>query len=170
MGQHYLDPIQYILDKDDTSPVEIAAQAPWPQHPDACGLWHSILLRYADDTRIIISSGEWGPAEEPGLPMLSGPHGKVYDNYRTDPPGLFEQIDHLPDPPPLIDFETAVRTRQQPGGHVSAAHRSCTLVNLANIAIRLGRPIRYNPEYETVEHDPQANRLIDQPMRAPWHL
>jgi len=37
MGQHYLDPVQYILGKDDTSRVEIEAYAPWPQHPDAGG-------------------------------------------------------------------------------------------------------------------------------------
>ncbi|MBE3133176.1 MAG: Gfo/Idh/MocA family oxidoreductase, partial [Acidobacteria bacterium] len=30
MGQHYLDPVQYVLDKDDTSPVEVQAWAPWP--------------------------------------------------------------------------------------------------------------------------------------------
>jgi hypothetical protein len=70
----------------------------------------------------------------------------------------------------LIDFETAVRTRQQPGGNVAVAHRSCTLVNLATIAMRVGRKIRYNPEYEMIERDPQANQLVDQPMRAPWRL
>ena len=36
MGMHYLDPVQYILDKDETSPVEIEADCP-QQHPDACG-------------------------------------------------------------------------------------------------------------------------------------
>ncbi|HNT35183.1 MAG TPA: Gfo/Idh/MocA family oxidoreductase, partial [bacterium] len=29
MGQHYLDPIQYFLNKDHTNPVEIEAIAPW---------------------------------------------------------------------------------------------------------------------------------------------
>ncbi|MCK7491966.1 MAG: twin-arginine translocation signal domain-containing protein [Comamonadaceae bacterium] len=38
MGMHYLDPVQYLLDKDDTSPVEVAADCP-QQHPDACGAW-----------------------------------------------------------------------------------------------------------------------------------
>jgi predicted dehydrogenase len=32
MGMHYLDPVQYILGKDDTSPVEVWADAP-QQHP-----------------------------------------------------------------------------------------------------------------------------------------
>ncbi len=170
MGQHYLDPVQYILNKDDTGPVEIEARAPWPTHPDAVGLWGTVTMKYADGTLLVLSSGEWGPAVPRDLPFIEGPKGKVYDNYRTDPPGLFEQISALADPPPLIDFETGVRTRQQPGGNADVTHRSCTLVNLANIAIRTGRKLRWDPVREQFIGDEQASRLVDQPMRAPWHL
>ncbi|MFA7390700.1 MAG: Gfo/Idh/MocA family oxidoreductase, partial [Proteiniphilum sp.] len=34
MGQHYIDPVQYMLGKDDTSPVKVEVDAP-QQHPDA---------------------------------------------------------------------------------------------------------------------------------------
>ena len=34
MGQHYLDPVQYMLNKDDTSPIKVEVDAP-QQHPDA---------------------------------------------------------------------------------------------------------------------------------------
>ncbi len=176
MGQHYLDPVQYMLGKDDTSPVEISAIAPWPSHPDAVGLWHSVTMKYADGDTIILRSGEWEPPElklppeREGTPFIEGPKGKVFDNYRTDPPGLFREIEDLPDPAPLIDFETAVKTRQKTGGNESVAHRSCTLVNLAAIAVRLGRPLKYDPVKEQFIGDEQANRLVDVPMRSPWHL
>ncbi len=170
MGQHYLDPVQYFLGKDDTSPVEVEADAQWPQHPDAVGLWSTIRLRYADGTTLILQSGEWGKEEPPGRPMLEGPHGKVFDNYRTEPAGLFEQLGAYPDPPPLIDFDTAVRTRQPAGGNANVSHRSCTLVNLAMIAIRLGRKLQFDPKRQRFVNDEQANRLAEQPMRAPWHL
>lgn len=195
MGQHYLDPVQYILNKDHTSPVEIEAAAPWPPHPDAVGMWGAVRLRYDDGTTILLHSGEWEPArefrisdlksemadtkpeisdlrcgDEPGQPFLAGPEGQVFDNYRTEPAGLFDQIAALPDPPPLIDFETAVRTRQQPGGDADVTHRSCTLVNLANIAIRTGRKLRYDPVAQRFIGDEQADRFINPPMRAPWHL
>ncbi len=170
MGQHYLDPVQYFLGKDDTGPVEISALAPWPAHPDAVGLWNRVEMTYADGDRLILTSGEWGPPEEAGLPMLEGPRGKVFENYRTDPPGLFEQIARRPDPPPLIDFETAVRTRERPGGNENPAHRSCSLVNLANIAIRLGRTVKFDPLREIFPGDDEANRIVDQPGRAPWRL
>ncbi len=170
MGQHYLDPLQYILGKDDSTPTEIEADAPWPTHPDAVGMWGQIRLTYADGTRLILDSGEWGPPPPADAPLLEGPLGKVYANYRTDPPGLFDQLDKYPNPKPLIDFDTAVRTRQQSGGNPAVAHRSCTLVNLANIAIRTGRKLRYDPQLERFHNDEAANRLINQPMRSPWHL
>ena len=76
----------------------------------------------------------------------------------------------MPDPEPLIDFETAVKTRQKTGGNESVSHRSCTLVNLATHAIRLGRTLHYDPVKEDFIGDEQASRLVSQPMRAPWHL
>jgi predicted dehydrogenase len=170
MGQHYLDPVQYILGKDDTSPSEVSAVAPWPSHPDAVTLWESVTLKYDDGDTIILRSGEWGEPEPKGEPFIEGPKGKVFDNYRTDPPGLFDELAGVPDPDPLINFETAVRTRQKAGGNESVSHRSCTLVNLATHAIRTGRVLKYDPVKEEFIGDEQANRLVSQPMRSPWHL
>ena len=53
MGMHYLDPVQYLLQKDDTSPVRIEADCP-QQHPDACSSWRRIELDYADGCKIIL--------------------------------------------------------------------------------------------------------------------
>jgi predicted dehydrogenase len=170
MGQHYLDPVQYFLGKDEEGPVEVSAHAPWPPHPDAVGLWGTVHIRYADGDTIILQSGEWGDTDPDGLPFLEGPKGKVYESYRTDPPGLFDRLDRYPDPEPLIDFETAVRTRRPAGGNEVSSHHSCSLLNLANIAIRTGRALCWDPLKEQFIGDEQANRLLDQPMRAPWHL
>jgi len=73
----------------------------------------------------------------------------------------------------MIDFETAVRTRSRaPGDKPNAdqAHRSVTLLHLANISIRTGRPLAWDPVAEQVVGDDEANRLVDVPMRAPWRL
>jgi hypothetical protein len=43
-------------------------------------------------------------------------------------------------------------------------------VNLAKIAWQLGRRIRFDPVTQRCPGDEAANRLIDPPMRAPWHL
>ena len=70
----------------------------------------------------------------------------------------------------MIGFSEAVKTRKKPGGHAEAAHRTATLMHLANIAIRTGRKLRYDPVKEGIVGDEEANRLVYQPMRAPWRL
>jgi len=82
MGQHYLDPVQYLLDKDGTSPVEIEAYAPWPPHPDAVRMWGRVKMTYADGCCIILESGEWGERETEGQPLFlyyatQLPHGPL---------------------------------------------------------------------------------------------
>jgi predicted dehydrogenase len=171
MGQHYLDPVQYILDKDNTSPVEIEAHAPWPQHPDAVSFWGHVQMTYADGCRIILESGEWGGKQTEGQPYVEGPKGKIYRGPRYDPPELADAIDALPDPEPMVtDFSQCVRTRRKFGLNEVNGNRSNLLVHLANCSIRTGRKLRFDPVAERFLGDDEANRLAAQPMRAPWHL
>ena len=53
MGQHYIDPVQYFLGKDNDLPVKVEVDAPM-QHPDAVGIWRSITYTYADGCKIIL--------------------------------------------------------------------------------------------------------------------
>ena len=171
MGQHYLDPVQYVLGKDGESPVRVEAEAPWPTHPDAVLLWGRVELTYRDGCRIILESCEWGKEETKGKPYMEGPEGKLYRGFKTDPPSLAEKVKELPDPEPqLADFDRAVRTRKKFGLNEENGHRSNLLVHLANAAIRTGRVLRFDSVTERFPEDPGANRLVDQPMRAPWTL
>jgi predicted dehydrogenase len=166
MGMHYLDPVQFLLEKDDTSPVEIVADAP-QQHPDACGSWRRISLRYADGCEIVLD----GECREPDVPFLEGPGGKLFPGFRSDIPDLREKAAALADPEPqATDFAEAVRTRTKFALNEENAHRSCTIVNLAKIAVRLGRPLRFDPAGQRFLGDDEANRLVDEPMRAPWRM
>ena len=76
----------------------------------------------------------------------------------------------MPDPPKLLSFAEAIRTGQQAGGNAEVSHRATTLLHLANIALRVGRKIRWDPAAERIVGDEQANRFVNIPMRAPWHL
>lgn len=166
MGQHYLDPVQYILNKDDTSPVEIDVDAP-QAHPDAVGSWRRINLRYADGCEIILD----GENVESNPPFIEGPEGRLYPGLESDIPDLRRKLAQLPDPEPQVtDFAEAVRNRQKFALNETNGHRSCTLVNLSKIAVRLGRGLRFDPVAQRFIDDEEANRFINQPMRAPWHL
>ena len=77
----------------------------------------------------------------------------------------------MPEPEPqLMDFSQSVMTRRKFALNEENGHRSCTLVNLGKIAVRLGRPLHFDPDKQMFINDEQANRFINQPMRAPWHL
>ena len=171
MGQHYLDAVQYLLDKDGTSPVEIEANAPWPQHPDAVGLWGQVYMKYADGCKVILESCEWGEDETEGKPFIEGPNGKIYPGFRTEPANLAKLVDELPAPEPQIcDFNESVRTRKMFPVNEMSGNRSNMLVHLANIAIRTGRKLYFDPVKLRFKDDPGANAFIEQPMRLPWTL
>lgn len=166
MGQHYLDPVQYILDKDDTSPVEIEADAP-AAHPDACGSWRKIYMKYADGCEIILD----GEGKNDHVPYIEGPLGKLYRGFKSDIPDLEKKLAQFPDPEPQVtNFQQAVRQRKKFALNEENGHRSCTLVNLAKIAIRLGRKLYFDPDKQLFVNDDEANRFIHQPMREPWVL
>ncbi|HEG42989.1 MAG TPA: Gfo/Idh/MocA family oxidoreductase [Phycisphaerales bacterium] len=166
MGQHYLDPVQYILGKDDTSPVFIEADTP-TQHPDAVGSWRRIYMRYADGCEIILD----GEDADKDAAFIEGPKGKLYRGFESDIPNLKEKLAAFPDPAPQVtDFAEAVRNRQKFALNESNGFRSGTLGNLGKIALRMRRPLHFDPVKLEFVGDDQANRLIDQPMRAKWSV
>jgi predicted dehydrogenase len=164
MGQHYLDPVQYMLGKDDTSPVSVEIDAP-QQHIDAVGTWRRIEYTYADGTKIILD----GEGRDSGAAFMEGPNGKLYPRMVSDIPELERKLAAFPDPEPQItDFVEAVKGRKKFALNEENGHRSCTLVNMALTALRLGRSLKFDPVKQFFIDDEGANRLIDQPMRNGW--
>ncbi len=68
------------------------------------------------------------------------------------------------------NFLDAVRTRQKPICPVETAVRSDSVCHQADIAIKLGRKLQWDPVKEEFKNDPDANRLLSKPMRSPWHI
>ena len=166
MGQHYLDPVQYLLGKDNTSPVYVEIDAP-QQHYDAVGSWKRITYTYADGCTVILD----GENRDKDAAYLEGPYGKIFKGFRSDIKDFDKILNSLPDPEPQItSFSESVRTRRKFALNEINGHRSCTLVNLGVIAVRLGRNLKYDPVKERFIDDEGANRLIDQPMRDPWRI
>jgi predicted dehydrogenase len=166
MGQHYIDPVQYMLGKDDTGPVSIEIDAP-QQHYDAVGSWRRITYTYADGCQIILD----GENRDTDAAYIEGPGGKVYKGFRSTVKDLQKFINSLPDPEPQITtFSESVLTRKKFALNESNGHRSCSIVNLGIIALRLGRNLEYDSVNQRFINDDGANRLINQPMRGPWRL
>lgn len=166
MGQHYLDPVQYLLGKDDTSPVRIEVDAP-QQHYDAVGSWRRITYTYADGCQVILD----GENKDKDAAYIEGPNGKIFRGFRSDIPNLQSFLKTLPDPEPQITvFSDSVKSRKKFALNETNGFWSSTLVNLGIIGVRLGRTLNFDPDKLQFIDDEGANRLINQPMRAPWTI
>ncbi len=164
MGQHYLDPVQYLLGKDETSPIKVEVDAP-QQHYDAVGSWRRIEYTYADGCKIILD----GENRDKNAAFIEGPHGKIFKGLKSDIPSINKLIETMREPMPQIGtFSESVRTRQKFALNEMNGHRSCTLINLGVNALRLGRTLNYDPVNQKFINDEAANHLINQPMRGPW--
>ncbi len=165
MAHHALDGPCYMYGRDLTSPVEVTPYAA-VLHPECCMVWGWCELKYADGFTLVFESGEWGPK---------------YDNMAEKNTGEADirkmlsaedqkKLDAMPDPPPLLSFADAVRKRKPAGGNAAASHRVASIYHLMNIAMRCGRKIKFDPVTDQIVGDEEANRLANQPMRAPWRL
>ena len=68
------------------------------------------------------------------------------------------------------NFYECVKSRAETIAPVEVGHRSCTACLLGDIAMRLGRKLRWDPDKEEFVGDAQANRMLSRPMRAPWQI
>lgn len=164
MGQHYIDPVQYFLGKDNTSPIKVEVDAP-QQHYDAIGTWRKIVYTYADGCQIILD----GENKDKNAAYIEGPNGKIYNGFKSTIPNIEDLIDSIPDPEEqIVTFSESVRTRQKFALNEENGHRSATVVNMGVIALRLGRTLEFDPVKQEFINDEEANRLINQPMRSSW--
>ena len=169
MGQHYLDPIQYLLGKDDTSPIKVEVEAP-QQHTDAVGIWKKITYTYEDGCQIILEGEGFESAGKTAY--IEGPKGKVYKGFECTIPDIMNKLAEFPDPEPQrTDFLDCIRTRQKFALNEVNGHRSCTWVNMAAVALRLNRQeLKFDPVTQLFVGDDAANALVNQPMRGEWGL
>ncbi|MCP4643990.1 MAG: gfo/Idh/MocA family oxidoreductase, partial [bacterium] len=68
----------------------------------------------------------------------------------------------------MRDFVAAIETGGCPVADIEQGHISSASCILANIAMKVGRTLVYDPEKREVVGDPEANALLARPYRAPW--
>jgi len=66
------------------------------------------------------------------------------------------------------NFLDCVKSRKDPIEPVEAGHRTATLCHLGNIAMKLRRKIRWDPEKEQILDDAEASGMLERPLRQPW--
>ncbi len=163
-GSHTVDLCQWALDADDTTPVRY----------EAINDQGDVECTYANGARVIITKGlRFGscPVRFEGSEgwVETGDSGGI----ETYPATLREDrrfAGGYPSDNHVREFLNCVKTRQQPRSTAEASHRSMTACHCANIAVRLGRAVEWDPVREEFPNDEAANRLRSRAYREPWVL
>jgi len=180
-GAHHIDIAHWGMDCDDTGPIEVAGHGVFPQD----GLWNAAVdydfkCLYGNGLVMRVASNNHC---QQGV-RFRGEKGWVHitrSGVQTEPDTLRTTIIgpneiHLAKPRGdhrqghRRDFLDCVKTRSQTVTPPLIGHRSAIPAHLANIAMRLGRKIKWDPKAEHIVADEQANRMLDRPTRSPWHL
>jgi len=175
-GQHEIDIAQWGAGTDHTGPVSVEGRGVVPTEGlnDTAILWHTEHT-YANGLRLIFTSDN----ENPHGIRLEGTEGWVFVNrsgMRADPPSLLKvrpgaadvRLYHSSDH--RRDFLNCVKTRRDPVCPVEAGHHTYVICNLSDVAIRLGRKLRWDPARQRFVNDDEANRMLSRAMRPPWRL
>lgn len=181
-GAHILNLASWFLDLDNKSPVKVTAKG----NPPIRGLWDcppdlEVTYEYEDPKLTIV----WA---QPGPNPVDDQYGAVY--YGTKDQLIVKKGDGscwteekaMQYTPPSDGFHAfvspghhqnwfdCIKSRKKPLMNIEAAHRIATLCILGNLSYRIGRPIHWNGKKERIEGDEQANRLLGNAGRGPWHL
>ncbi len=179
-GIHTIDIATWGNDTDLTGPVEVEGTGEFPRDGLCnCATGWDVDLKFDNGVTINFTDGERNPL---GV-KFEGTDGWVFVKEEhlggkpdASPKSLLEKPIgpnevHLPvSNHHQQNFLDCVKTRARTVAPVEVAVRSDTLCQLSNIAMRLGRKLRWDPENEKFINDAQANRMLKRPTRSPWRL
>jgi len=174
-GAHQLDTAQWANDTERTGPIEVEGTG--KRH--ATGLYdtfyeYHLTYRYANGVELRVDSGGTGlrfegtdgwvgnkswraKVEASSNDILESTIGPNDIHLFTCPAG-----EHR-------NFLDCVKSRRDPYFPAEIGHRCCSVAHIGNIAMELGRRLRWDPITEQFDDD-EANRLRSRAMREPWRI
>lgn len=175
-GAHSIDIAHWGLGCDDAGPLAVEGTARYASD----GLyevpqWFEAVYAYPGDVKLIASMQVGG-----GTTVFEGTAGKISvsrKELKADPAEILTQpslagpaVELYRSHDHFADWLDCIASRRRPICDVEIGHRSATACHLGNIAIRLGRPIRWDAASETIIDDDEANGWLARPYRSPWSL
>jgi predicted dehydrogenase len=175
-GVHHLDIAQWGNGTELTGPNEVEGTAVFPDEGvlDCAKSWevnlrypNGVTVHFTDNTKNrqgVRFEGQKGWVHVNRQGISASPESLLKETIAPDETHLPASDNHSKN---LLD---CVRTRQQTVAPVDVAVRSDTLCQLSDIAVRLGRKLKWNPGKEEFINDTQATRMLTRSMRSPWRL
>jgi predicted dehydrogenase len=179
---HHCDIAHWGMGFDNNGPLEIEGQGEFPPK-DA--VWNTctkfrINLQYPDNIEMVMAGG-YGDIKS-GTKWIGTDgwvwvdRGNAFDssnaewgNARRLPDDLrkvklYESSNHF------RNFLDCVKSRQPTITPIETAHHSAIPGHLGQIAMVVGRKIKWDPKGEVIVGDPEASKLLARPFRKPWKL
>lgn len=162
-GAHLIDIAQWGNDTDRTGPVEVEATG---AYPEAGSFWNVMIqfearYRYANGVTLTYKT------DQPYI-RFEGTEGSVYadmDSVRGKPTSVGDvksgpRWRHLPFLSDKRDFIDAVKSRAATLEDAEVGHRTMSICHLAQIAVRTGKRLEWDPQRERFTNDEAANRWV----------
>ena len=174
MGPHYLDIAQWAHDSEFSGPVEFEGEATWPEPGGIANVPFvvNVQARYADGVRVLMDSGPKGV-------RFTGDEGWVQisdaGEITAAPASILRaksapQVDWSLMNDHVRNFLNCIKSRRLTVSHPELAQRAHTAAHCANLCLRLGRKLRWDPLREHFVNDPDAIRFLSRSMRVPWNV
>jgi predicted dehydrogenase len=176
---HHVDIAHWGLGLEHTGPIEIEGSGVYPKDgifdtPTA----YKFTCKYATGMTMVVANNRQQPKGmgtvwygekgwiyvDRGDKLEAEPQSILNERIGPDEIRLYESNDHLQ------NFLDCVKSRRQTITPIEVAHRSISVGLLGEIAMLLGRKLRWDPDKEQFVNDDTANRLLMRSMRSPWHL
>lgn len=173
-GAHLIDTAQVANFAEDSGPIEVEGAGEIPENAmTTTPVNYKLRYQYANGVEMFVESG--------GVSIrFEGTEGWVGNKgWRGRLEASDESILHTkyapgtsklwPRPPSEHrDFLDCVKSRQPTTYSAEAGHRLSTVMHIGNIAMELGRKLRWDPKAEAFIADDAANQLRSRPSRDHW--
>jgi myo-inositol 2-dehydrogenase / D-chiro-inositol 1-dehydrogenase len=187
-GSHHYDTMHWALNTELTGPGRVEAKAEFPTNK----IWnvhgaYDIQLTYPGDIQVSVSDkhpnglkfiGDEGwiwvtregttTSSDPSSPGEKLPPLDASDKRLLAEEGLKV---HLPrSDEHHKNWLECVRSRQEPIAPARIAHRSGSACIVSWVAMKLGRPVTWDPRVERFVNDKQADAFLNRTERAPFGI
>ena len=182
-GAHHIDIAQWAI---DSYPVEINGAATMPTVANGynVAIDYNVTYKYAngvmmtvgdtgdngilftgDAGRLFVNRGKitGAPVDALKTNPLSREDWKVYDYDNLERPPRAGKLDAIVNH--MGNFFDCVQSRRMPVSDVVGSHRTVSTCHLGNISMRLGRPLKWEPNQEEFIDDKEANTWLKRDQR-----
>ncbi|MFP6763240.1 MAG: Gfo/Idh/MocA family oxidoreductase, partial [Planctomycetaceae bacterium] len=187
-GAHHLDIAQWAI---NSLPVEISGSASYPTVDNGYNVAVDFHARYLYANGVEMTVSDTG---RNGI-LLTGTEGRMFVNRGTVSGSPVERLKQDPLPRDQFsvygfdnltrpqragkldaiinhmgNFFDCIESRNQPVSDVESQHRSVSTCHLGNIAMKLGRTVKWDPETEEFPGDVAANSLRSREQRTGYEV